>query len=77
MKKKNINGLILDLRNNGGGSLHEATMLTDLFINPGPVVQIRNAYQQVSRDQRATMPAAYNGPLVVLINRLSASASEI
>lgn len=77
MRKEKVDGIVLDLRNNGGGSLHEATMLTDLFINPGPVVQIRNAYQQVSRDQRATMPAAYNGPLVVLINRLSASASEI
>ncbi len=77
MRKEKVDGIVLDLRNNGGGSLHEATMLTDLFINPGPVVQIRNAYQQVSRDQRATMPATYNGPLVVLINRLSASASEI
>ena len=77
MRKEKVDGIVLDLRNNGGGSLHEATMLTDLFINPGPVVQIRNAYQQVSRDQRATMPAAYNGPMVVLINRLSASASEI
>ena len=77
MRKEKVDGIVLDLRNNGGGSLHEATMLTDLFINPGPVVQIRNAYQQVSRDQRATMPAAYKGPLVVLINRLSASASEI
>ena len=77
LREEKVDGIVLDLRNNGGGSLHEATMLTDLFINTGPVVQIRNAYQQVSRDQRAMMRAAYNGPLVVLINRLSASASEI
>ena len=77
LREEKVDGIILDLRNNGGGSLHEATMLTDLFIDPGPVVQIRNAYQQVSRDQRATMGAAYSGPLLVMINRLSASASEI
>ena len=77
MREERVDGIILDLRNNGGGSLHEATMLTDLFIDSGPVVQIRNAYQQVSRDQRATSRAVYNGPLLVMINRLSASASEI
>ncbi len=77
LREEQVDGIVLDLRNNGGGSLHEATMLTDLFIDTGPVVQIRNAYQQVSRDQRATMRAAYSGPLVVIINRLSASASEI
>ena len=77
LREEEVDGVILDLRNNGGGSLHEATMLTDLFIDPGPVVQIRNAYQQVSRDQRAIRRAEYNGPLLVMINRLSASASEI
>lgn len=77
LRDENVDGIILDLRNNGGGSLLEATMLTDLFIDAGPVVQIRNAHQQVSRDRRATMRAIYNGPLLVMINRLSASASEI
>jgi carboxyl-terminal processing protease len=77
LREEQVDGIVLDLRNNGGGSLHEATMLTDLFIGTGPVVQIRNAYQQVSRDQRAMMRAAYNGPLLVMINRLSASATEI
>jgi carboxyl-terminal processing protease len=77
LRDEQVDGIILDLRNNGGGSLHEATMLTDLFIGAGPVVQIRNAYQQVSRDQRATSGAVYSGPLLVMINRLSASASEI
>ena len=75
--EEQVDGIVLDLRNNGGGSLREATMLTDLFIDTGPVVQIRNAYQQVSRNQRASDRGAYTGPLLVLINRLSASASEI
>ena len=75
--EEQVDGIVLDLRNNGGGSLREATMLTDLFIDTGPVVQIRNAYQQVSRNQRASARGAYTGPLLVLINRLSASASEI
>jgi carboxyl-terminal processing protease len=72
-----VDGIVLDLRNNGGGSLLEATKLTDLFIDIGPVVQIRNIDQRVSRNQRASTRGAYSGPLLVLINRLSASASEI
>ncbi len=77
LKKQGVDGIVLDLRNNGGGSLYEATSLTDLFIHPGPVVQIRHADQHVSREQRARQQPFYNGPLIVLINRLSASASEI
>ena len=77
LKADGIDGVILDLRNNGGGSLYEATSLTDLFIHPGPVVQIRHADQRVSREQRARQRPFYDGPLIVLINRLSASASEI
>ncbi|OUS13292.1 hypothetical protein A9Q89_03225 [Gammaproteobacteria bacterium 53_120_T64] len=77
LKKQGIDGIVLDLRNNGGGSLYEATALTDLFIHPGPVVQIRHADQRVSREQRARQRPFYDGPLMVLINRLSASASEI
>ena len=77
LKKDGVDGIILDLRNNGGGSLYEATSLTDLFIHPGPVVQIRHADQHVSREQRARQRPFYDGPLIVLINRLSASASEI
>ncbi len=76
-RSEDVDGIIIDLRNNGGGSLYEATALTDLFIDPGPVVQIRHANGKVSLDQMAEHPAAYRGPLVVLINRLSASASEI
>jgi len=75
-REENIDGLIVDLRDNGGGSLPEAATLTNLFINPGPVVQIRQG-EVVNRDVRATAPAVYRGPLIVLINRFSASASEI
>jgi carboxyl-terminal processing protease len=75
-REENIDGVIVDLRDNGGGSLPEAATLTNLFINPGPVVQIRQG-DIVNRDVRATSPAVYRGPLIVLINRFSASASEI
>jgi carboxyl-terminal processing protease len=77
LRKENVDGIIIDLRENGGGSLPEAAMLTNLFIDPGPVVQIRQADDTISRDYRAVSAAAYRGPLVVLTNRLSASASEI
>ena len=77
LTKANVDGIVLDLRNNGGGSLYEATSLTDLFIDYGPVVQIRDAEQKVYRNHRASRRAAYSGPLIVMINRLSASASEI
>lgn len=77
LKEQEVDGVILDLRNNGGGSLHEVTTMTDLFINPGPVVQIRNANETISRGLRSRSSPLYEGPLLVLINRLSASASEI
>lgn len=77
LEKEQIDGLIIDLRNNGGGSLIEATNLTDLFIDPGPVVQIRHKSRPIDRRQRSRQRAYYTGPVVVLINRLSASASEI
>lgn len=77
LTEANVDGIVLDLRNNGGGSLYEATSLTDLFIDYGPVVQIRDAEQKVYRNHRASRRAAYRGPLIVMINRLSASASEI
>ena len=77
LTEANVDGIVLDLRNNGGGSLYEATSLTDLFIDYGPVVQIRDAEQKVYRNHRTSRRAAYSGPLIVMINRLSASASEI
>lgn len=77
LKQEKVDGIILDLRNNGGGSLREATILTDLFINQGPVVQIRSPDKPVNRHHRSMSYARYNGPLAVMVNRLSASASEI
>lgn len=77
LMKEKIDGLILDLRNNGGGSLQEAVSLTDLFIDQGPVVQIRTPDDRINRHHRSRFKALYSGPLVVLVNRLSASASEI
>lgn len=77
LDEQKVDGIILDLRNNGGGFLQEATTLTDLFIDPGPVVQVRYSNQMISRNHRSHADAYYRGPLVVLINRLSASASEI
>jgi carboxyl-terminal processing protease len=72
-----VDGILVDLRNNGGGSLQEANELTGLFIEYGPTVQIRHSSSRVWRDGKRLRSAYYDGPLVVLINRLSASASEI
>lgn len=72
-----VDGIVLDLRNNGGGSLNEAAALTDLFIDQGPVVQIRTPERPIDRRLRSMSRALYRGPLVVMVNRLSASASEI
>lgn len=77
LMKEGVDGIILDLRNNGGGSLQEAVNLTDLFIDQGPVVQIRSPDDRINRHNRSRFKALYSGPLVVLVNRLSASASEI
>lgn len=72
-----IDGLVIDLRRNGGGSLDEAQRLTDLFIDPGPVVQWRHRKSPVPQRGKARTAAWYDGPMVVLIGRLTASASEI
>ncbi|NQV10610.1 MAG: carboxy terminal-processing peptidase [Cyanobacteria bacterium] len=76
-RKQNIDGVVLDLRNNGGGSLPEAIKLTGLFIDRGPVVQIKDADQQVRPYDDVDPGVSWDGPLVVLINKFSASASEI
>ncbi len=76
LKKEKIDGLIVDLRNNGGGSLREAEILTGLFIKSGPVVQIKTKYR-MRRHFDNNKEIMYTGPLVVMINRMSASASEI
>ena len=70
-------GLVLDLRNNGGGSLTEAIDLTGLFIKNGPVVQVKNSANRIEVGTDDDPAIVYNGPLVVLTNRFSASASEI
>mgnify|MGYP002051532533 FL=1 len=72
-----VEGLVIDLRDNGGGSLQEANQLTGLFIEYGPTVQIRSAESRVWRDGKRRRSYYYEGPLAVMINRLSASASEI
>lgn len=79
LEEQGIDGLIVDLRNNGGGHLTEATALSGLFIDNGPVVQLRSSNGRISRlDDPDPVPrVAYNGPLAVLVNRYSASASEI
>jgi carboxyl-terminal processing protease len=77
MKAEGIQGLVVDLRNNGGGSLLEATTLTGLFINEGPVVQVRNSSGRISTEEDTDPGMAWEGPLAVLVNRYSASASEI
>jgi carboxyl-terminal processing protease len=77
LEEQDVEGLVIDLRNNGGGSLQEANDLTGLFIEYGPTVQIRSAERRVWRDGKRQRSAYYAGPVAVLINRLSASASEI
>jgi len=72
-----IDGLVLDLRENGGGSLQEAVDLTGLFIDNGPVVQVRNAGGRVEVEEDGERGQAYDGPLAVLVDHASASASEI
>ncbi len=74
---EDVDGVIIDLRNNGGGSLQEANDLTGLFIEYGPTVQIRHSSRKVFRDGKRLRTPYYDGPLAVMINRLSASASEI
>ncbi len=72
-----IDGLVVDLRGNGGGSLDEANQLTGLFIDRGPTVQIRGANNRVDPLEDPDPALVYGGPLVVLVDRMSASASEI
>jgi carboxyl-terminal processing protease len=77
LKQENVTGIILDLRRNGGGSLQEAIDLTGLFISSGPVVQTRNFEGRLEIGKDKNDKIAYDGPLVVLTSRFSASASEI
>ncbi|MCX8660053.1 carboxy terminal-processing peptidase [Gilliamella sp. B2772] len=72
-----LQGLVIDLRNNGGGSLAEVIELTGLFIDNGPVVQVRDNLQKITTYDDKNKGIDYSGPIVVMINRYSASASEI
>ena len=75
--KAKLQGLVIDLRNNGGGSLAEVISLTGLFIDYGPVVQVRDNLQKVIVYDDKNKGIEYTGPIVVMVNRYSASASEI
>lgn len=77
LNKEKISGLVLDLRNNGGGSLEDARLITGLFIKKGPVVQVKDHEGSINSLDDTDESVAYSGPMIVLINRLSASASEI
>ncbi len=77
LNQEKIDGIILDLRRNGGGSLEEAINLTGLFITNGPVVQTKDPGGDISIDSDTDKTIAYKGPLIVLTSRFSASASEI
>jgi carboxyl-terminal processing protease len=77
LKQENVSGVILDLRRNGGGSLEEAIKLTGLFIDQGPVVQVKDFEGNVQQEDDPNRGVFYDGPLIVLTSRFSASASEI
>ena len=77
LEEQGVHGIVIDLRNNGGGSLLEATTLTGLFIDKGPVVQVRNREGRISLEEDVEPGMVWDGPLAVLVNRYSASASEI
>ncbi|WP_341205843.1 carboxy terminal-processing peptidase [uncultured Psychrosphaera sp.] len=77
LKDQNVRGIVVDLRGNGGGSLIEASLVTGLFIDKGPVVQIRNSVGNIDVRGDYDGVTYYGGPLTVLVDRYSASASEI
>jgi carboxyl-terminal processing protease len=77
LKEKGVEGLIVDLRSNGGGSLQEADTMTGLFIKSGPTVQVKSARRRANVLQDNNLELAWDGPMAVMVNRLSASASEI
>ncbi len=77
LKKEGIHGLILDLRNNGGGALTDAVAISGLFLPGGPVVQVKNSQGMIRVLEDEDPGVVYAGPLIVLVNQFSASASEI
>ena len=77
LSMQKVDGVVVDLRDNGGGLLHEANTLTGLFIKGGPTVQIRSADGDTETLYDRDPSISYTGPLAVIISRMSASASEI
>lgn len=77
LKSKDVDGIMIDLRFNGGGALPEAINLTGLFIDHGPVVQVKHSNGRIEVQKNQNFGVTYDGPLAVLVNRFSASASEI
>ena len=77
LKKEGIKGLILDLRNNGGGSLSDAVDVSGLFLSSGPMVQVKNSQGMIRVLEDEDSNVVYDGPMVILINQFAASASEI
>src|SRR6185312_10913031 len=77
LKEEKVDGIVIDLRNNGGGSLYDVVQMAGLFIEEGPIVQVkdREGKAQILRDKDKSV--LYDGPLAVMVNELSASASEI
>lgn len=77
LKAQKVDGIVIDLRQNGGGSLPEAIQMTGLFIKTGPVVQVRDVKNRIEQDTDDDPEIAWNGPMAVMVDRFSASASEI
>lgn len=77
LKKEGVSGIVLDLRNNGGGSLYDVVQMAGLFIAEGPIVQVKDRERQASVLSDRDRSVLYDGPLVVMVNEFSASASEI
>ena len=77
LKKAKVDGIILDLRNNGGGALEDSRQMAGLFIKEGPIVQVKNYSGKIDVLKDSDKSVMYDGPLIVMINRFSASASEI
>ncbi len=77
LKRENVNGIILDLRNNGGGSLQDVISMSGLFIEDGPIVQVQDRVRKAHVYKDKDADVKYDGPLIVMVNQHSASASEI
>ena len=77
LKKQNVDGIVIDLRNNGGGSLYDVVQMAGLFIKEGPIVQVKDRDNNASELKDKNRNVLYDGPLAVMVNELSASASEI